>query len=351
MGVRPEAAAIVRYHGLMPIRFLVVVAVALLAGAARAQVASPHAIDIPRWFSESFLDFGEDVRDAARDGKRVMLYFGQDGCPYCKALMKVNFGEPDIVEKTRARFVAVALNIWGDREVVWVDGRRMAEKELARTLRVQYTPTLLFLDEKGTVALRLNGYQPPERFRIALDYAGARPTPAESFTEYAARRTGAGRPGALAQQPFLEKGSDLARMLKAGKPLLVLFEQKGCPECAELHRDGFARAEVRRLLSRFTVVQLDVAGQRALVAPDGAVGNEREWARDLRVVYAPSLVFFDAAGKEVFRTEGYVRPFHLAAALDYVGSGGYRDEPSFQRYLQKRADAQRASGREVDLWK
>ena len=43
--------------------------------------------------------------------------------------------------------------------------------------------------------------------------------------------------------------------------------------------------------------------------------------------------------------------WHLAAVLDYVASGAYRGEPSFQRFLQKRADALRAAGQPVDLWK
>src|SRR5688572_22986526 len=120
------------------------IAVLVLGRAFAAPAPSPHAIDIPAWFSQSFLDIREDVRDAKAANKRLMLYFGQDGCPYCKALMKVNFGDPAIAATTRASFVAVALNIWGDREVIWIDGRAMPEKELARMLRVQYTPTLLF---------------------------------------------------------------------------------------------------------------------------------------------------------------------------------------------------------------
>ena len=64
-----------------------------------------------------------------RERKRVLLYFGQDGCPYCAQLMKVNFSQPDIVATTRADFVAIALNIWGDREVTWADGRTMSEKK------------------------------------------------------------------------------------------------------------------------------------------------------------------------------------------------------------------------------
>ncbi len=75
------------------------------------------------------------------------------------------------------------------------------------------------------------------------------------------------------------------------------------------------------------------------------------WAQDLKIAYAPTLVFFDATGLEVFRAESYLRPFHLASVLEYVASGAYRTEPSFQRYVQARADRLRAGGETVDLWK
>src|SRR5947208_1532417 len=104
----------------------------LFSALARAEEPSPYAIDIPPWFANTFLDFREDIRDAARDGKRVMAYFGQDGCPYCKQLMVNNFSQRDIVARMHASFVAVALNIWGDRETTWVDGVVRPEKALAR---------------------------------------------------------------------------------------------------------------------------------------------------------------------------------------------------------------------------
>jgi thioredoxin-related protein len=328
--------------------------VALTLGAPRVHAqgaeASPHAIDIPKWFTESFLDFRDDVRDAARDGKRVMVYFGQDGCPYCKALMKVDFGDPDIVAKTRARFVAIALNIWGDRETTWVDGRTLREKDLARALGVQYTPTLLFLDERGGVALRLNGYHPPASLRIALDYASLE-RPRESFTDYLARRAAQARkPAQGAPSSLASAAPDLPRLLARGKPVLVLYEYDGCADCAEMRRDGFSRPEVRALLERFSLVRLDLAGKRQVVTPDGRTTDERKWARELQVAYAPTLLFLDARGHEAFRSEGYLRPFHLASTLDYVASGAYKGEPSFQRYLQKRGDALRAAGRDPPLW-
>lgn len=109
-------------------RVLLPFLVLLLALPARAQLASPHAIDIPSWFSASLLDLRDEVREARAQGKRLMVYFGQDGCPYCKLLMQTNFSQRPIVEKTRRSFVAVALNLWGDQEVTWVDGRAMSEQ-------------------------------------------------------------------------------------------------------------------------------------------------------------------------------------------------------------------------------
>lgn len=131
------------------------------------------AQEVPEWFAASFLELREDVAEAGREGKRLMLYFHQDGCPYCKQLVTVNFRDPQIVDKVRRHFVPVDVNIFGDREVTWTDGRKMSEKQFAALMKVRYTPTLLFFDEKGAVAARIDGYLPPERFTAALDAATA----------------------------------------------------------------------------------------------------------------------------------------------------------------------------------
>jgi len=321
------------------------------AGGAAAQNPSPHAIEIPKWFAQTFLDFREDIADARRENKRLLVYFGQDGCPYCKLLMQTTFAETRIVDKVQRGFVAVALNLWGDREVTWVDGRRMSEKELARRLGVQFTPTLLFFNEKADVIVRLNGYQPPHRMDATLDFVVAKRETKQSYADY---MQGAAREAAsptLAEQPFFLKPPYVLQRRPSGKPLLAVFERTHCASCDELHREGLGRAEVAALLPKFDIVRFEPRDGADLVTPDGRRLSVASWARELAIHYAPTLVFFDSSGKEVFRVEAYVRPFHLAGALDYVASGAYRKEPSFQRYLQARADALRRSGKRVDLWK
>jgi thioredoxin-related protein len=320
------------------------------AAGAMAQEASPYAIDIPPWFSETFLDFREDIADAAKDGKRLLAYFGQDGCPYCRQLMVTNFSQRRIVDKTRRHFVAIALNIWGDREVTWLDGRTMTEKALARTLDVQFTPTLLFFDEKGNVAARLNGYYPPHQFEAVLDYVGGKREKRETLAAYMARRTPSAASPALADEPFLLRAPYVLTRNAGSKPLAVIFETPQCADCDELHRTTLRRADVQRELVRFDVARFGLGVRTDLTAPDGAKVKADAWARDLGIAYTPTIVFFDAGGREVFRLDAYLRAFHFASALDYVASVAYRSEPSFQRYLQARAERLREGGQSVDLW-
>ena len=333
-----------------PLRaWLVVALVALASGAARAQAPSPHAIDIPPWFANTFLDLREDVADAARDGKRLMVYFGQDGCPYCKLLMVNNFSQKAIVDKTRRHFVAVALNMWGDREVTTLDGKAMSEKDFARAMNVQFTPTLLFFDERGKVAARLNGYYPPNRFEAVLDYVAGKHEGRQTLTAYLGHAAREPANPKLADQPFFGKPPyDLTRR-PGGKPLAVVFETTDCAGCDELHAVSFKRREVLAQVERFDVVRLSLGAATPVTLPDGRRSTGAEWARELGIVYAPTIVLFDTDGREAFRLEAHLRPFHVTGALAYVADGAYRAEPSFQRYLQARTEELRAKGQHVDL--
>lgn len=279
-----------------------------------------------------------------------MLYFGQDGCPYCKALMQVNFSQRPIVDKARRHFVAIALNVWGDREVTWLDGRTQSEKALAARLKVQFTPTLIFLDESGAVALRVNGYYPPRRFEAALDYVAGAMERKLSFQDWLAANYREEASASLHDQPFFLAPPLELRRRPGARPLAVLFETPYCAGCDELHREGFARAEVKAELAKVDVARVSLADAQLLVTPDGRRLSAERWARELAIAYAPSIVFFDGA-REVFRIEAYVRPFHLASSFAYVSSRAYRREPSFQRYLQARAEAMRRRGEEPDLWR
>ena len=316
-----------------------------------ARDAAAQAIEIPQWFSQSFLDLREDVAEAAQRHKRVMLYFGQDGCPYCAALMKTNFSQPRIVAQARKHLVAIALNIWGDREVTWFDGQARREKDFAAFLNVQFTPTLLFLDERGRVVARLNGYYPPHRFEAVLDWVGGHMENKVALGEYLESHVRDAASATLHDEPFFMTPPLDLRRGKGAKPLAVVFETPYCAGCDELHREGFRRAEVKAQLEKFDVARISLLQNDKISTPDGKSVPASEFARLLKITYTPSIIFFDRRGREVFRIEAYLRPFHLAGSFEYVSSGAYRTQPSFQRYLQAKAERMRRRGQAVELWK
>jgi thioredoxin-related protein len=151
---------------LCAVKVLVALVLALALPPARAN-------EIPAWFAESFLDVREDAAEAAKAGKRAVYYFWLEGCPYCEKMEKITFRDPSIVERMKREFVAVAVNVRGDREVTWTDGARLTEKTLTRKLAVRGTPTLVFFDEKGGIALRSTGYLDAAQLGAMLDRARA----------------------------------------------------------------------------------------------------------------------------------------------------------------------------------
>ncbi|WP_455234916.1 thioredoxin family protein [Thiogranum longum] len=320
-------------------------------GAAQLQegMVNPGFEEKPDWFKQSFLDIREDVEEASQQGKRVMLYFYQDGCPYCKKLLETNFSLHDITEKTRKYLDVIAINMWGDREVVDFAGKSVTEKQFAVDLKVMFTPTLVFLDENGEVIMRLNGYYAPHKFDVVLDYVGQHKEKEIGFREYWATVAPPPSTGVLHEdKSYLQPPYRLAER-KGKKPLLVFFEQKDCSDCDELHLDILKRKESIELLKGFDVVLLDMWSKTAVQTPDGVDTTAADWSKKLNIQYVPSMVFFDESGQEVFRRGAYLKAFHTQAAMDYVLSGAYKEQPSFQRFIQARAEALEAQGIHVDL--
>jgi thioredoxin-related protein len=320
------------------------------SAADRAPVRGVGEFTIPAWFKNSFLDLKEDAAEASAQGRQLLVYIGQDGCPYCAALFNANFSQKHIVDYARAHFDAIEINLWGDRPVTDFTGEALTEKTFAAKHGVWFTPTMLFFDGEGRQLLRINGYYPPRQFIAALRYVAEERARGESFSDYVARAAPHPPAGPLHDEPFFDKGPHDLRVSAPARPIAVFFEQRDCQGCDELHRDVFSQRATREQLERFRVVQLDRWSATPVTTPDGARTTARAWADRLNVAYVPTAVFFDE-GTEVMRIEAMLKAFHVQSVLDYVASRAYREQPSFQRFIQGRADRLRERGVVVDLWR
>ena len=228
----------------------------------------------------------------------------------------------------------------------------MSEKALARRLDVQFTPTLLFFDEQGEVVARLNGYYPPHRFEAVLDYVAG-----QARAEDLARRLA--RPARARSGE--RRASPTSRSSCRRRTTFVVARAASRSQCCSRLRiavhatrciaKGSSARKFARCWSEFDVARFALGATTRLTTPAGDAQTAREWADELGVTFTPTIVFFGAEGREVFRIDAYLRPFHLESSLDYVASGAYRDEPSFQRFIQARAERLRARGATVEIWK
>jgi len=163
------------------------------------------------------------------------------------------------------------------------------------------------------------------------------------------------------QNSFLDLREDMSDAKAQGKQLVIIWEQRGCPYCREMHLVNFRIPEVVDYIkANFNVLQLNLWGDREVTDLDGKVLSEKELARKYRVQFTPTIQFFPAdipAGQkkpgqdvEVWRLLGYWKPFHFLNSFRYVRDKSYIDQPNFQRWLQSYADKLRAEGKEVKIW-
>jgi len=140
-----------------------------------------QGMHVQSWFHEGFLDLDEDLKEAAEQGKRLVVIWEQRGCPYCKKMHEVNLRIPRIVDYIKDNFFVIQLNLWGDREVTDFDGEVLTEKQLANKYAVLFTPTIQFFPESlekvagraGNKAevVRIPGYFKPFHYYFLFKYA------------------------------------------------------------------------------------------------------------------------------------------------------------------------------------
>jgi len=145
-------------------------------------------------------------------------------------------------------------------------------------------------------------------------------------------------------ESFLDLGEDLTEAEAQGKRLMIVWEQRGCPYCKRMHEVNLRIPRIVDVLKNdFVVIRLNLWGDREVTDFDGEVLKEKDLANKWRVMFTPTIQFFpktahEIAGQsggdsEVVRIPGYFKPFHFYFLLRYAQTGGYEDEPSFQRWL------------------
>jgi len=291
-----------------------------------------EALSLPDWFKLSFLDIKEDINEANRGRRGLIIYFGQSYCPYCKAHLNNNWGRKDIIAYTRANFDVIAINVRGTSTVIDIDGKEYSEKMFAAHYKANFTPTLLFFDDTGKQALKLSGYREPYQFLAALEYVADKHYRNESFRDYMARAEQAesyGQDTLNSNEIFKAPPYDLARLVKQN-PLAVFFEERRCHSCDVLHAGPLIRTEINSQFKNINAIQLDMWSSTPVITPQGKQTTAKRWADELALDYAPTIIFYDESGTEIIRVDSVVGFLRIKNVLKYINSRAYRTQPGYQ---------------------
>lgn len=298
------------------------------------------SVKYPPWFKASFMDLREDLDEAQDAGKMgLMLFFGTNGCAYCRAFVDQTLGDQGLQQRLRDRFDVIGLEMFSSVEITDPEGQQLAVNDFAPREGADVAPTIIFVGTDGEQLLRLRGFYPPRQFRIVVDYLAERHFETTSLRDYAIAQTNPGSvmPSADTRPPTAATTTlDLdRRTTPAERPLLVFFGGSDCPECRRLRSHVLTHPPVSEQLERFETAHLDWSDDRTpLVTALGKRTNPADWARELEVTQVPTMVFFDEGGREVFRLGSQVMRQRMERAMLYVLEGAYADGTTYQQFTR-----------------
>lgn len=107
----------------------------------------------PDWLALTFRDIAEDIADASAENKRHVILFEQKGCIYCSRMHETVLLDEDVLAYLKKHYTVVQYNLYGDEEVIDLDGEVLTEKSAAAKWDIMFTPTWIFLPEQHDAEL------------------------------------------------------------------------------------------------------------------------------------------------------------------------------------------------------
>lgn len=141
---------------------------------------------------------------------------------------------------------------------------------------------------------------------------------------------------------LLDLRDDLKDAATEGKSgIIVYFGQSHCAYCRALLQGNWGKEDIAAYTRKhFDVIPINIWGIETVVDLKGREQSEQDLAAREKLMFTPSLLFYDTSGREALRLLGFYPPYKFRAALEYVADGYYLKE-SFPDYLT-RADPPKA---------
>lgn len=153
---------------------------------------------------------------------------------------------------------------------------------------------------------------------------------------------------------FRDLAEDIEQANADGKRLAIVFEQRGCIYCRQMHEKILSDPEVRDYIrENFMVVQYNMFGDEEVTDLDGEKLTEKTAARKWGYVFTPTIVFLPeqapqgkSAGQAAVATiPGAFGKLTFLNMFRWVKDKGYESGEHFQHYHARIVNELRAAGR------
>ena len=114
-----------------------------------------------------FVTYDEGMRQAKEQNKKVFLYFGRFGCPWCDIVNKQAFVDPKLKELYLKNYVLIYVDSESGKRLRLPTGERITEAELGVHYQVFGAPVFVYLEPDGKKIASAPGIQTTQNF---LDY-------------------------------------------------------------------------------------------------------------------------------------------------------------------------------------
>lgn len=123
-----------------------------------------HPVDNINW-----LTLTEAQKKSAIDGKPLFIFVEAEWCGICKRMMNSVFPHPTVTEILTDNFHPVLIDL-DSGEPVLFNEEVLTERNFARNMKVQQTPTTIFIDKNGDVLGSQPGFMDTEELKKLLQY-------------------------------------------------------------------------------------------------------------------------------------------------------------------------------------
>lgn len=328
--------------------FLIFVAIFIASNlnAKEGKVIGSSNHEVPSWFKDSFLDISEDIEEASQKNKHFMIFLDFEGCPYCAKMLKESFEEDNKTSQfIKNNFDVIELNVKGSRELTWVDGDVLTEKDLTEKLKIQYSPTLLIFNSNKEIVARVNGYRNSKDFQYILDFIQTKSYEKMDFTAYLSKVNKKDTYVFIPNKMFKE----LNDLSKIKTPVAIIFEDKSCIQCDHFHNKILTNKDVIDEFSKFTIIRVDANSTKELILPTGEKTTPKSLVKKINLDYRPGILLYDDK-KLISTIDALLFPFHFKEVLRYVSGKHYVQYPkTYLDYLRVRQDELLKQGIDINV--